>query len=125
VIKQFDVQRVSKLVLMLSSQHDGEIVSAARALSRTLKSSGADFHDLIAGLTQPKLQPHASAHAGASGDELKDWREMRKVCLRNPDRLRDRERQFLEGIGNWVGDLTPKQFDWLKSIYQRVKPGQR
>jgi hypothetical protein len=54
VSKQFGVQRVSKLVLMLSSSHDGEIVSAARAISRMLKSSGTNWHDLVACLTQPR-----------------------------------------------------------------------
>ena len=121
MIKQFDVQRVSKLVLMLSSKHDGEVISAAHAISRMLKSNGADWHDLVAGLRQqPKPQPDAPRDAD---DDVSHWREMRKACLRHPDRLRDRERQFLESIANWTGDLTAKQFDWLKAIYSRVKPG--
>jgi hypothetical protein len=123
VIKQFDAQRVSKLVLMLSSQHDGEVVSAARAISRTLKSTGADWHDLVAGLTR---QPTSRApHEADDTVDPKDWREMRQVCLDQLQRLREREQKFIDSIGNWNGDLTDKQFQWLKSIYLRVKPGQR
>jgi hypothetical protein len=117
---------VSKLVLMLSSQHDGEVVSAARAISRMLKSNGADWHDLVAGLTQqPNPQPYA--HKPHDTDEIdpKDWRELRKVCLDQLHRLREREQKFVGSIGDWNGDLTEKQFQWLKSIYLRVKPGQR
>ena len=110
-------------MLMLSSQHDGEIVSAARAISRMLKSNGADWHDLVAGLTQ---QPTSHApHVANDGIDPKDWREMRKVCSDRLHRLRERERKFIDSIGNWNGDLTEKQFQWLKSIYLRVKPGQR
>jgi hypothetical protein len=40
------VPRLEKLLLMLSSGSDGEVVSAARAIDRTLRTAGADWHDL-------------------------------------------------------------------------------
>jgi len=40
-------------------------------------------------------------------------------------RPHQRVRRTRHSIGDWNGDLTEKQFQWLKSIYLRVKPGQR
>ena len=38
--------KLDNFLRLFASDKDGEVVSAARALSRTLKSGGADFHDL-------------------------------------------------------------------------------
>jgi hypothetical protein len=45
--------KLSKLLPMLSSTADGEVVNTARAIERTLKGIGADWHDLAAALTTP------------------------------------------------------------------------
>ena len=45
-----DQERLAKLVLMLSSDRDGEVVSAARAIGRTLRSGGTDWHAFAARL---------------------------------------------------------------------------
>jgi hypothetical protein len=42
--------RLVKLIPMLGSPHDGEVVASARALGRTLGSRGLTFHDLAAAL---------------------------------------------------------------------------
>lgn len=39
-------QRVAKLVPLLASDKDGEVVAAARAIARTLGTAGTDLHDL-------------------------------------------------------------------------------
>ena len=43
-----NTDKVTKLIKMLSSPNDGEVIAAARALQRTLASEGADIHDLAA-----------------------------------------------------------------------------
>ena len=43
-----NADKVGKLIRMLSSSNDGEVVAAARALMRTLESEGSDIHDLAA-----------------------------------------------------------------------------
>jgi hypothetical protein len=102
--------KLQKLLLMLSSEQPGEVVSAACAIGRTLQSIGADWHDLVAGL----LVGPVSNSDGA------DWSAMREYCLRHQDRLRPREVEFLNNIGDWRGDLTEKQFKWLASIHARL-----
>ena len=39
-------ERLGKLLLMLSSAHDGERAAAAAAIERALKSAGLSWHDL-------------------------------------------------------------------------------
>ena len=43
--------RLSKLLALLSSDHDGEVLAAARAIRRTLGSAGLSWHDLAAAIT--------------------------------------------------------------------------
>ena len=45
--------RISALIRMLGSDHDGEALGAARALSRTLNGVGASLHDLADDIAVP------------------------------------------------------------------------
>lgn len=42
--------KLAKLLPLLASDQDGEVVATARAISRTLASAGSDFHALAAAL---------------------------------------------------------------------------
>lgn len=42
---------LTKLIPLLGSNHDGEVVATVRAIERTLSGIGNDFHDLAAALT--------------------------------------------------------------------------
>ncbi len=44
-------ERLGKLIPMLSSDKDGEIINAVGAIKRTLQANGADIHDLAAKLS--------------------------------------------------------------------------
>lgn len=44
---------VAKLLPRLASEHEGEVLNVVRAIGRTLKASGADWHDLAAELLHP------------------------------------------------------------------------
>lgn len=47
--------RLRKCVLLLSSDQDGEVIAAARAIDRTLSSMGMDWHDLADAVAGPAL----------------------------------------------------------------------
>src|SRR5262249_2960317 len=111
--------RLKKLLLMLSSERDGEIVNAARLINRTLRGAGADWHDLVAGLLTPARAPTQTARDRNDGDL--DWRAMREFCLQHLYLLRPREHEFIASLGGWRGLLTEKQSAWLSSIYARVR----
>ena len=117
--------KLKPLLLLLSSDRDGEALAAARALGRTLKAAGCDFHDLAATLTSAasaktkfhdEEEPPRQRERKADGD----WRAMRDFCLDRPTRLR-REREFLESLRKWRGNITEKQCAWLEAIYTRLQ----
>jgi hypothetical protein len=112
--------RLRQLLLLLSSDQPGEVAAAAAAITRTLKSEGMDWHALVDGLTK-EPRPRRSAHSANHSDETSDWRAMREYCLERCERLRDREREFLEDLGRWRGDLTEKQHSWLLAIHGRLR----
>jgi hypothetical protein len=45
-VLEMNTEKVVKLVKLLSSPNDGEVVAAATALMRTLKADNLDIHDL-------------------------------------------------------------------------------
>jgi hypothetical protein len=110
--------RLAKLLLMLSSDRDGEVVSAARAIGRALHANGDDWHDLVSRLTNsnPKPEPRKAHEQHPPGD----WRVMHEFCLDRDRLLRPREREFVASLGDWRGELTERQHAWLLAIYQRL-----
>jgi hypothetical protein len=72
--------RLKKLLLMLSSDREGEVVNAARLIGTTLRDAGSDWHDFAAGLVTPagKRQPPPPP---PPHDDVDDWRTMRARCL--------------------------------------------
>lgn len=57
--------KLAKLLPLLASDHDGEVVATARAIGRTLVAAGLDWHALAAALTQPASEPSVNGF---------DWR---------------------------------------------------
>ena len=47
--------RLRKCILLLSSDHDGEVLAAARGIGRTLTSLGMGWHDLADAVAGPAL----------------------------------------------------------------------
>jgi hypothetical protein len=114
--------RLKKLLLMLSSDREGEVVNAARLIGSTLQDAGHDWHDLAGALTELAVQPQRDSHAREHRDsDSVGWREQRAFCLEHVCRLRDREREFIDSLGRWRGPLTEKQASWLSAIYQRIR----
>ena len=67
------VPRLEKLLLMLSSGSDGETLAAVRAIDRTLRTAGADWHDLTGLLATPhqsrKQKNRATTTATTTGTQ--------------------------------------------------------
>jgi hypothetical protein len=49
--------KIAKLLPLLASDKDGEVVATARAIGRTLSAAGADWHDLVAVLRERPPAP--------------------------------------------------------------------
>jgi hypothetical protein len=98
--------RLRKLILMLSSTHDGEVVGAARAIGRVLAYAGTDWHqfaDIVTGARH--------------GD---DWKAMAQACRGQAHRLTPREFDFVNNILLRGCEPSEKQWKWLRGIFSRL-----
>jgi hypothetical protein len=107
---------VGKLIRLLASDQDGEVVASARALHRTLRNAGLDFNELAQMIEAP---PQRTA------DPDSDWRAMARACAEHVHELSDRERSFVRSMVKWRGEPSERQIDWLLVIFGRVVEGTR
>ena len=113
--------RLTKLLLMLSSDNDGEVLNAARAIGRMLQEHDADWHDLV-GILLTLDRPQEETRTYDDENDDIDWHLKRNFCLvAFSHLLRPRERDFVRSLGHWRGRLTSKQSDWLNAIYARLR----
>jgi hypothetical protein len=138
-----NIEKIQKLIRLLSSPNEGEVVAAARALNRARQAEGADIHALaerIEGreLSQEEMkriydkgvaagkQSAAAATEPAFHDVTNEqsWHAIACECMHS-SRLRDqRERDFVADMVRWTirgGEPTEKQAKWLRSIYVRLR----
>ena len=112
--------KVVLLIPMLGSDQDGEVIGAARAIERTLKAVGCDWHDLVKIITSPPVAPVQPQPA----EPVRTQYDVAAWCARYASRLSDRERVFVNDmVGRlvWNGTATEKQSAWLRAIYVRLR----
>jgi hypothetical protein len=97
---------VAKLMRLLASDKDGEVLAAARALCRVLDSAGLDIHDLVKAL--------------ASADTA-NWVVVARHCWNQRENLSERERNFVRGILKLAAGISSDQDRWLRAIFERVQ----
>jgi hypothetical protein len=137
-------QKLGTFIRLLASEQDGEALTAARAIVRTLKSNGGDIHTLAervesangGKLTDAEMRKlyDAGFQAGMRAVESRStgefhnvdgtpaWNEIALFCQQNSSRLRENERQFVNDMAGrsvWR-EPTEKQAKWLRSIFYRL-----
>ena len=106
--------RLTQLVLMLSSAHDGEVVNAARAIGRLLDTERVDWHMLANGICQPRPPPPDDHYSNSH------WRSAAEFCARHPDLLNDWQQGFIDSMLKWRWTPTQKQLDVLENLRQHI-----
>lgn len=64
---------LARLIPRLGSSFDGEIIATAKAIDRTLRSNGMDWHDLTKSITAPLPPPSRAESCGP--EEMRAWLE--------------------------------------------------
>lgn len=100
--------RLRKLILMLSSDHDAEVVGAARAIGRVLADSGTDWHAL-ADVIAPPIAPGPG-----------EWRRHLRFAADHIRRLSTREADFIATLAQYRTEPSAKQLRWLANICARL-----
>ena len=133
-------EKLQKLIKLLSSPNDGEVVAAARAILRTLEADGADIHELadrVGGrkLSQAEMQigstsepsargkDAAAADSGFHNTEGPSFHEMAcEIQQKANGRLTPKEQDFVDDMVRWCARREPseKQAKWLHAIYCQI-----
>ena len=99
---------LGKLIPMLGSDKDGEVLAAVNAIARTLKSNKLDWHDLARAIDPDRTDDD-------------DWREDVSYCVRHQDHLTPKQQDFIQTLRYWKGEPTPKQLAWLAIIVDQLR----
>ena len=135
-----NTDKIGKLIRMLSSSNDGEVINAARAILRTLAQEGTDIHELAARVEGGKLskaemqkiydeafrrgEDSAASNAGFHNVEPSTLYEVAcDIKDRCFDRLEEKEQGLITTIVRWYANKEPseKQASWLRDIYRRTR----
>jgi len=110
-ISHLDRGKLAKVLGLLGSHHDGEVVSAARMANQMVRTAGVTWHQLLdAKVPVPGAEPDVAA--------LKD--SIVSACLSRPDLLTDWELDFLISLRRFR-QLSPKQSQILGRIFSKVR----
>jgi hypothetical protein len=131
--------KLGKLIKLLSSTNDGEVVAAARAILRTLAQQGADIHELadrVEGrkLSQAEMQriydqayrdgkDAAAADVGFKNVDVPSFYAMAcEIQHKGEGGLTLKEKDFVDDMVRWCAHREPseKQAKWLHAIYCRI-----
>jgi hypothetical protein len=113
--------KLSKLLPLLSSDQDGEVVATARAIGRTLKGAGLDFHTLSEALLDPRavfIEPRRPPKPPKTLLEIAVWCGSNRYGCLNA-----KERKFLSEMTASLAmgrQASEKQEKWLRAIFYRV-----
>jgi hypothetical protein len=110
--------RLGKMLGLLGSDSDGEVLAAARAIKRLLETQGLTFGDLVNLVHAPVA---SSAPVVLRGDP--DLVLMAESILRNALMLKAHELKFVRDVKARARIdhfyMTPKQANWFSYLYAR------
>jgi hypothetical protein len=138
--------KLKRYVRLLSSDVDGEVIAAARALNRTLKNHDSDIRALAESICAPNDKKFSEDEAneiyfrGVEDDRRQaqkerkfqdvtehddlSWHDIACECARHLDRLRNNtEREFIQDMVRRTAHdalLSEKQQKWLRDCFVRV-----
>ena len=121
-------EKLGKLVLMLSTNHDGERIGAVTAIDGLLRKAGCDWHDLAGMIVAPSPAaatppppPSQTDSEHVPADELIALVE----TLRARRRFDRNSEEFLDSLLDRadrynVVFLSPKMWNWLQDLVVRA-----
>ncbi len=137
--------RLGKFIRLLSSDRDGEVVAAARAIMRTLQAEKLDIHVLAGAIEKPNgalsetdakriydagfddgFRKAENAQHGSGTfrnvDGNPDWHKMALFCQQRAEQLEEKHREFIHDIASrtvWR-EPTEKQGKYLFSLFLKL-----
>jgi hypothetical protein len=121
---------IAKLLRMLGTDRDGELVATVYALRRVLANNKLDLHDLarivvetpsVAPTNGDGRTPHWRQRDDHPVETELPWRDMVAACVRHLSRFTGKERDFIRHMDDWHGTPSAKQLGWLVACFERVR----
>jgi hypothetical protein len=109
-VTELDRDRLGKLLGLLGSTHDGEVLAAARQAERMRREAGTTWPDILA----PGAAIIAAAPPKSLEDQLQLWAEHFDCCLN------DWERRFFRSISRSRRPLSEKQIGVVADTAARL-----
>jgi hypothetical protein len=100
------LERLIKLLGMLSSAHDGERAAAGQKAHEFIRRHGLTWSEILL--------------AGPASPPKLGWRDKQRACQAHEHCLNSRERAFVLSLARWRGTPTEKQLAWLDRIYENL-----
>lgn len=112
--------RLGKLLRMLSSDKEHEVLAAVRAIMRTLNAEKLDIHTLACAVENGTKVTDKQDFVSVV--DASDWLQIAEFCRNRDDRLSEKEQTFINDIMARVVWREPseKQQKWLLSIFYRL-----
>lgn len=111
-----------KMIPLLASDQDSEVVATVSAIGKILKGAGYDFFDLADSLIKPKHAISAPAPR-----QRRTWREIAAYCQdHDGGQLSNGERRFVTSLVRQLSrgrGPSAKQLAWLEDIYAKLQGG--
>jgi hypothetical protein len=102
VERKLDTKKVGKLVRLLSSDRDGEVIAAVAAIKRALDIADLDLHDLARavadGFEKPKPQKRAPAKWSPPAPDIEFWESMAWWSHYNRKHLSTSDRDYVHDV---------------------------
>ena len=108
----FDRNRLAKLLGMMGSEHDGEVINAARQADKLVKTASLTWRDVVSPAADVKLVEVRVAYTPTE-------RELIEEILAAHEPLDQRESTFLRDMLRRTR-FTPGQTRWIKMIAVKV-----
>ena len=105
-----DRDRLARVLGMLGSAHDGEVVAAARQAERLRADAGLTWNDIVI----PRLPAPKRQNVASVADAI-------AFVLRHQTALTEWELSFAESIRQARYRLSEKQIEVLKRLVQKVQ----
>jgi hypothetical protein len=99
---------------MTGSDHDGEVINAARLANRLVTSAGMTWPDVLKAQSVVAYQQSACSPP-------RSWRQVTRECLEHEAELTDWDQQFLNSILRRVSPLSAKQTAALRRIAVKLE----
>jgi hypothetical protein len=105
--------RIGRLIRLLGSDQDGEVVAAVRALGRTLAGAGEDFHSLADAVESSAIETRPLRRP-------ENWRTSARWLINSGARLTPKERAFVNQMASWPYEPSERQSQWLEALIERA-----